>query len=102
MGVANIAAVPKISHPIRFPSNTSFRALGGSDEENNLAFSCQGCNGVKGVRVEAFDEVTAALVRLFHPRTDAWNDHFRWSADSLQVEGIFAIGRATVGLQLGF
>ncbi len=74
------------------------RALSGSDEEDNLAFSCQGCNGVKGVRIEAFDEVTAVFVRLFHPRNDNWNEHFRWCADSLQVEGISAIGRATVEL----
>ena len=74
------------------------RALGGSSEADNLAFSCQGCNGVKGVRTEAFDEVTATWVPLFHPRTDTWNAHFRWSADSLQVEGTSAIGRATIAL----
>ena len=44
------------------------RALGGSSEADNLAFSCQGCNGVKGVRVEAFDAATSAFVPLFHPR----------------------------------
>ena len=74
------------------------RASGGSSEADNLAFSCQGCNGVKGVRVEAFDAATSAFVPLFHPRNDSWNDHFRWSADSLQVEGISAIGRATIAL----
>ena len=74
------------------------RALGGTSEEDNLAFSCQGCNGVKGVRVEAFDAATSAFVPLFHPRRNLWNDHFRWSADSLQVEGISAIGRATMEL----
>ena len=74
------------------------RALGGSGEADNLAFSCQGCNGVKSVRVEAFDAATSAFVPLFHPRNDSWNDHFRWSADSLQVEGISAIGRATIAL----
>ena len=72
------------------------RALGGTSEADNLAFSCQGCNGVKSIRVEAFDAVTSAFVPLFHPRRDGWNDHFRWSADSLQVEGISAIGRATI------
>lgn len=71
------------------------RALSGSNASANLAFSCQGCNGSKGARVEAFDPVTSAFVPLFHPRQHSWDDHFRWSADALRVEGTSAIGRAT-------
>ncbi len=74
------------------------RALGGSNQTGNLAFACQGCNGPKGARTEAFDGVTSAFVPLFHPRQHLWREHFRWSDDSLQLEGISAIGRATIEL----
>lgn len=72
------------------------RALGGSNLSNNLAFACQGCNGPKGVKIEGFDGVTAVIVPLFHPRQHVWNEHFRWSDDSLPLEGLSPIGRATI------
>jgi 5-methylcytosine-specific restriction endonuclease McrA len=46
---------------------------GGSDDLHNLAWACPGCNLRKANRIEAVDSVTGDLVRLFHPRTDAWN-----------------------------
>lgn len=72
------------------------RALGGTHSNINLAFSCQGCNGSKATHTEAFDPVTCAYVPLFHPRQHQWNEHFRWSEESVLVEGISAIGRATI------
>lgn len=71
-------------------------ALNGSNAQSNLALSCQGCNGSKCVRIEAFDDVTVATVSLFHPRQQRWGEHFRWSADSVRVEGLSATGRATI------
>ena len=71
-------------------------ALNGGNVQSNLALSCQGCNGSTGVRTEAFDGVTAANVPLFHPRQQRWDEHFRWSADSVRVEGLSATGRATI------
>ena len=35
-------------------------------------------------------------VSLFNPRVDHWNAHFRWSNDFLKIEGISAVGKATV------
>ena len=54
-------------------------SLGGSNDEDNLALSCLGCNLLKGVRIDAIDLVTGNRVNLFHPRLDRWNEHFGWS-----------------------
>ncbi len=69
---------------------------GGSSEEDNLAFSCMGCNLVKGVRTDALDPVTGQLLALFHPRRDRWDEHFGWSEDFLEVEARTATGRVTI------
>jgi hypothetical protein len=36
------------------------------------------------------------LVRLFNPRAEKWNEHFRWSRDGTRLEGRTPQGRATV------
>jgi hypothetical protein len=73
----------------------------GTNELENLAFSCGGCNQFKGVKMEAVDPLTQQTVRLFHPRQDTWAIHFRWTQDAAIIEGVTAIGRATVNaLQL--
>lgn len=38
----------------------------------------------------ALDPVSVVEVRLFHPRRDQWQDHFRW-------EGITLIGKSPTG-----
>lgn len=73
----------------------------GSDTSDNLAYSCQGCNGHKGKVTTAPDPETELLTLLFNPRKERWNDHFRWSKDYTKVVPITAIGRATLArLQL--
>jgi hypothetical protein len=37
-------------------------------------------------------------VLLFHPRNNAWNDHFVWSTDRVRIVGLTPVGRATVEL----
>ena len=69
---------------------------GGPTSEENLAYSCSGCNMSKGIRTEGFDEVTQATALLFHPRTQVWADHFDWSEDLLTVVPLTPIGRVTV------
>jgi len=44
------------------------RVAGGGNEPSNLALSCQGCNNLKFVSIEAVDPVTGVMVPLFHPR----------------------------------
>ena len=70
--------------------------LDGSDDLENLAWACGGCNGFKGVAVEALDPISGELTPLFHPRRQIWGDHFSWGADPLFCEGITAVGRATI------
>jgi hypothetical protein len=77
------------------------KARGGSDDNDNTALSCQGCNNKKHTKTTGLDPISRQRVPLFHPRQDDWNTHFRWSDDLLAVIGITPTGRATVStLQL--
>ncbi len=60
---------------------------GGGDEESNLALACSHCNLHKGPNL-------AGIEPLFHPRRQAWEDHFEYQA--FFVAGKTACGRATV------
>ena len=71
-------------------------SLGGSNDEDNLALSCLGCNLLKGVRIDAIDLATGNRVNLFHPRLDCWREHFGWSDDFEEVEALTAKGRVTI------
>ena len=72
------------------------RVAGGGNEPSNLALSCQGCNNLKFVSIEAVEPVTGVMVPLFHPRQQRWSQHFLWSQDTTGVVGRTPIGRATV------
>jgi hypothetical protein len=74
------------------------RARGGRTVLRNLALCCQGCNNHKYVFTEATDPLTDAPAPLFHPRRDAWDDHFAWADDYTRIVGLTPIGRATVAL----
>ena len=71
-------------------------SLGGATAANNLALACFHCNRRKGNAVRAVDPDTQHKVPLFNPRTDAWRNHFVWSADRLEVVPLTSTGRATV------
>lgn len=86
----------------QFYTNASFHiehihpvSLGGTDETENLAWCCPSCNAHKAARIAALDPATLEFVRLFHPRRDRWDEHFRWEESGLLIEAISAIGRAT-------
>ncbi|MEM6633087.1 MAG: HNH endonuclease [Bacteroidota bacterium] len=68
----------------------------GSNDPDNLAFSCQGCNRRKYTHTEAVDPQTKKLVPLYNPRKDRWKDHFRWKKSYKELKGISEIGRATI------
>lgn len=72
------------------------KSQGGPDDFHNRALACCSCNGSKHDFINGIDPGTGTAQPLFHPRTDRWEDHFRWSADMLVLEGITAKGRATV------
>lgn len=66
----------------------------GETELSNLALACPHCNRYKGPNIAGRDPLTGQLIRLFHPRTDAWADHFEL-ADA-RIEGKTPVGRATI------
>jgi 5-methylcytosine-specific restriction endonuclease McrA len=72
------------------------RALGGTDDEENLWPSCQPCNGYKQAHIQARDPLTGALVPLFNPRLQRWEEHFSWEEAGRLIVGRSPIGRATV------
>src|SRR5438552_10011667 len=77
------------------------RSQGGSTHAENLAFSCQGCNGHKAAKSYALDPATRLSAPLFNPRVHVWSEHFEWTDGGVKVEGKTPAGRATViGLQL--
>jgi hypothetical protein len=52
------------------------RQHGGTDDAANLALACYHCNLHKGPNLTGIDPDTGAIVPLFHPRRDAWHEHF--------------------------
>jgi HNH endonuclease len=71
-------------------------SLGGSDNLDNLTLACFHCNRRKTNRLIGIDPESQTEVPLFNPRQDRWQEHFIWSMDGISIEGISAIGRATV------
>jgi hypothetical protein len=68
---------------------------GGLTHADNLALACFHCNNFKGPNLAGIDPESSEIVRLFHPRHDAWQEHFRWDGDHLA--GLTGVGRATIG-----
>lgn len=71
---------------------------GGSSRLDNLALACFHCNRYKSGCQRAPDPQTQQPAPLFNPRTQAWSEHFIWSADALTLLGVSPTGRATVEL----
>jgi len=65
----------------------------GEDAPDNLAWACIFCNLYKGPNLASFDPNSGELTRLFHPRRDRWEEHFRM--DETRIVGLTAIGRTT-------
>jgi putative hemolysin len=72
------------------------RQHGGGDESNNLAWACARCNSRKGTNLSGVDPDSSEVVRLFHPRSDRWDEHFVLRAG--RIVGLTVTGRATVWL----
>jgi hypothetical protein len=73
-------------------------AQGGSDGLRNRALACATCNLAKTDRTMGIDPQTKAEVSLFNPRTDVWEEHFRWANDQHTLIGRTRTGRATVAM----
>lgn len=74
------------------------KSKGGLTDLSNLAAACFGCNGKKWQTTESVDSLTGKFARLYHPRRDRWEDHFRWSHDFKFLIGLTPTGRVTVEL----
>lgn len=72
------------------------RSRGGETVLENLAWACPTCNLHKSDRIDIPDPQTGQIVALFNPRTERWNDHFRWE-DRFLVP-LTAVDRATVAV----
>jgi HNH endonuclease len=69
---------------------------GGQTVENNLAFACPHCNRFKGPNIAGVDPQSGQTIRLFHPRTDSWTEHFAF--EGAWIIGLTPIGRVTVSV----
>jgi len=69
---------------------------GGETNADNLAFTCWRCNRHKGSDLGSFDPDTEAFSFLFNPRTQQWDEHFKF--EKLQIVGLTSEGRTTARL----
>ena len=72
------------------------RSKNGSDELDNLAYACIGCNIYKSDKTAFIDVVSQIVHPLFNPRNMNWIDHFIWDESLTVIIGKTAIGRATI------
>src|SRR5256714_10341705 len=72
------------------------QARGGETTENNLALACRSCNLYKADYIAAVDELTQQESDLFNPRRATWAEHFSIVAETGEIRGLSACGRATV------
>jgi len=68
----------------------------GATTSANLALSCLRCNVTKGTDPGTFIGRPPRLVRLYHPRQDRWEEHFRLAA--ARIVPLTDEGEATVRL----
>ena len=67
---------------------------GGSDALHNLALACYFCNSHKSSNLTGIDPKTNRIARLFNPRRQKWERHFRWN--ETLIVGKTPVGRATI------
>lgn len=79
--------------------HTTPTSKGGTDDPENLAWSCGACNLCKSNRTHLMDPDTGQLMRIFNPRIDRWEEHLEF--DGYRLVGRSAVGRALIaGLDL--
>jgi hypothetical protein len=94
-GHCEYCQLPQGFHPWRFQADHIIaQQHGGKTQAKNLALACPRCNRNKGPNIAGIDRETGSLTPLFHPRKDAWTEHFRWRGPRLI--GITPIGRTTL------
>ncbi len=71
-------------------------AAGGGTTFSNLCRACRSCNEAKGEQTHTIDPLTGETVSLYHPRQQAWAEHFVWDYTGIRLLGLTATGRATI------
>lgn len=79
------------------PDHIIAQKHGGATEAGNLALACFPCNRAKRTDIASVDPQSNTITRLFNPRSDDWDDHFRAHASG-RIEPLSAIARATARL----
>ncbi len=69
---------------------------GGTNDLENLALACQGYNGHKSTKTEAFNTISQTTATFYNPRKDSWSEHFVWNEDFIEIIGKTAKGRVTI------
>ena len=69
---------------------------GGTDDLNNLAYSCSWCNWKKGPNIATVLVEGGSLLPLFNPRNQTWSDHFR--VEEGAIIGFSDIAEGTIQL----
>src|SRR5829696_2758759 len=94
-GACEYCRMPQSAFVLSFPiDHIIARQHGGSSRTSNLALACLRCNLRKGPNIAGIDPMTRQIVALYHPRRDAWGEHFRWRGPRLI--GLTPSGRATI------
>jgi len=70
------------------------RSRRGSNDLDNLCYSCSRCNARKAKRIAIDDPLSGQPVPLFNPRRQRWADHFTWKG--LRMIGKTPTGRAMI------
>jgi hypothetical protein len=70
------------------------RVAGGPTAIDNLALACVSCSLRKAAKQAAIDPESGMEAPLFNPRTQVWDEHFRWAGEI--VVPLTATGRATL------
>ncbi len=63
-------------------------ALGGDNNLENLAYSCDICNINKAAKIAVTNPATGQEIPLFHPRKDNWNEHFKWDDEPYALSAL--------------
>jgi HNH endonuclease len=100
-GRCEYCRLPQSAYKRRFHlEHITARCHGGTEDLSNLALACGGCNLRKGVNLAGIDPQTGDVAVLFHPRKDAWDDHFEIRSirqqGALEICGKTQQGRALV------
>jgi hypothetical protein len=72
------------------------KSKNGTDDLDNLALACIGCNVYKSDKINFIDTITQEFFPLYNPRINIWDDHFIWDDFFTTIIGKTVIGRVSI------